>query len=152
MTVALAARSLRKRFGRRTVIDGLELAVEKRCDGVELDNMEAYSERSGSLEPRGRETWSLIPSFAHRRMAAGLPISLLRTPEYEALADRADRIFATEDPAEAVAIWHELNIDYLYVGRAEREAFPAGIAKFAGHPERFGRVFSNDEVAVYVLY
>lgn len=105
-----------------------------------------------SLEPRGRETWSLIPSFAHRRMAAGLPISLLRTPEYEALADRADRIFATEDPAEAVAIWHELNIDYLYVGRAEREAFPAGIAKFAGHPERFGRVFSNDEVAVYVLY
>lgn len=29
MTVALAARSLRKRFGRRTVIDGLELAVDE---------------------------------------------------------------------------------------------------------------------------
>ncbi len=35
-----------------------------------------------SLGPRGRETWTLIPSFARRRMAAGLPISLLRTPEY----------------------------------------------------------------------
>ncbi|MGE3956256.1 MAG: hypothetical protein AB7H96_06010 [Vicinamibacterales bacterium] len=105
-----------------------------------------------SLEPRGRETWSLIPSFAHRRMAAGLPISLLRTPEYDAIAERADRIFATEDPAEAVALWRDLKIDYLYVGRVEREEFPAGTAKFDAHPERFGRVFANDEVAIYVLF
>ena len=105
-----------------------------------------------SLTPRGRETWSLIPSFARRRMAAGLPISLLRTPEYDALAARADRIYETGDVDEAVALWRELKIDYLYVGRVEREAYPAGTAKFTAHPEHFGRVFSNDEVAVYVLY
>lgn len=105
-----------------------------------------------SLEPRGRETWSLIPSFAHRRMPAGLPISLLRTPEYDALAARADRLFATEDAAEAAAIARDLHVDYIYVGRVEREAFPAGTSKFSAHPEIFGRVFSNDEVAVYVLY
>lgn len=105
-----------------------------------------------SLTPRGRETWSLIPSFARRRMAAGLPISLLRTPEYDALAARADRLYETEDPDEALAIWRELKIDYLYVGRVEREAFAAGTAKFGAHPERFGRVFSNDEAAVYVIY
>ncbi len=36
------------------------------------------------MEPmvRGREHWTLIPSFAGRRMAAGLPISLLPQPEY----------------------------------------------------------------------
>ena len=36
------------------------------------------------MEPmvRGREHWTLIPSFAGRRMAAGLPISLLPLPEY----------------------------------------------------------------------
>ncbi len=105
-----------------------------------------------SLEPRGRETWSLIPSFARRRMAAGLPISLLRTPEYDALAARSDRIYETADADEAVALWRALKIDYLYVGRVEREAYPAGTAKFAAHPGHFGRVFSNDEVAVYVLY
>lgn len=105
-----------------------------------------------SLNPRGRETWSLIPSFARRRMAAGLPISLLRTPEYDEAASRADRIFATEDPAEAVTLWRGLGIDYLYVGRVEREAFAAGTAKFAAHPERFGRVFANDDVTIYVLF
>ncbi len=105
-----------------------------------------------SLTPRGRETWSLIPSFARRRMAAGLPISLLRTPEYDTLAARADRIYETTDVDEALALWRDLKIDYLYVGRVEREAYAAGTAKFAAHPEHFGRVFSNDEVTVYVLY
>jgi hypothetical protein len=105
-----------------------------------------------SLNPRGRETWSQIPSFARRRMAAGLPISLLRTPEYETLAARADRIYATEDADQAVTIWRDLKIDYLYVGRVEREAFGPGAAKFSAHPDRFGRVFANDEAAVYVLY
>ncbi len=105
-----------------------------------------------SLTPRGRETWSLIPSFARRRMAAGLPISLLRTPDYDALAERADRIYETADVDEAVALWRELKIDYLYVGVAEREAYPEGTAKFAAHPEHFGRVFANDQITIYVLY
>lgn len=118
--------------------------VERRTPRTSLVQM--------SLNPRGRETWSLIPSFARRRMAAGLPISLLRTAEYDEAAARADRIFATEDAAEAATLWKGLGIDYLYVGRVEREAFGGGIAKFAAHPERFGRVFANDEVAIYILY
>ena len=104
-----------------------------------------------SLEPRGRETWSLVPSFARRRMAAGLPISLLRTPDYDERARMADAIFSSTDVDEAVRQWHDFGIDYLYVGRVEREAFPEGIAKFAARPDRFGRVFSNDEVTIYVL-
>ena len=42
---------------------------------------------------RGRTTWSLIPSFAQRRMAAGLPISLLggTAPDTE-YADRSIRV------------------------------------------------------------
>ena len=42
------------------------------------------------MEPmvRGREHWTLIPSFAGRRMAAGLPISLLPLPEYRELSER----------------------------------------------------------------
>ena len=45
------------------------------------------------MEPmvRGREHWTLIPSFAGRRMAAGLPISLLPLPEYLELSERGRR-------------------------------------------------------------
>lgn len=105
-----------------------------------------------SLEPRGRETWSLIPSFARRRMAAGLPISLLRTPEYDALAARADGIFRATDGAEASAIARALNIDYVYVGRVEREAFKAPGLALTDRADLFGRVFGNDDAAVYAVY
>ena len=49
------------------------------------------------MEPmvRGREHWTLIPSFAGRRMAAGLPISLLPLPEYPEASERVQTIFAT---------------------------------------------------------
>ncbi len=102
-----------------------------------------------SLNPRGRETWSLIPSFARRRMAAGLPISLLRTPAYEERAARADRIFASGNPEEASAIARELRVDYLYVGRVEREAFGVSLRAFDDRPDLFGRDFANEEARVY---
>jgi hypothetical protein len=48
---------------------------------------------------RGRETWSLIPSFAERRMAAGLPISLLNVPAYAATSGQVRDIYAGGDAA-----------------------------------------------------
>lgn len=105
-----------------------------------------------SLVPRGRETWTLIPTFARRRMAAGLPISLLHTPDYDELAAHSDRIFASGDPAEASAIARELNVDYLYVGQVEREAFGEGAKKFTDRPDLFGRVFANDAAEIFVVF
>jgi hypothetical protein len=104
-----------------------------------------------SLNPRGRETWTLIPSFARRRMAAGLPISLLRTPEYEERAARADRIFASGDPDEASRIARQLRIDYLYVGRVEREAFAGTLAALDARPDLFARAFQNHDAVVYAV-
>lgn len=105
-----------------------------------------------SLEPRGRETWSLIPSFARRRMAAGLPISLLRTPDYDDPGARVDRMYETTDATEAWRIARDLRIAYIYVGAIERSAFTTGVAKFDQHGEHFGRVFSNGDSAVYAVY
>jgi hypothetical protein len=102
-----------------------------------------------ALEPRGRETWSLVPSFARRRMAAGLPISLLRTPAHEAAAARSDRIFATEDADAAWTRTLAMGIDFLYVGAAERLAYADGVRKFVERPDLFSEVFSNADVAVY---
>ena len=71
------------------------------------------------MEPmlRGREHWTLIPSFAGRRMAAGLPISLLPLPEYQERSERVRTLFATPNADEAAEIAHRLRLDYLYVDR-----------------------------------
>ena len=61
--------------------------------GSDLDppgHAEGRHRPDGAGEPRpGR--WSLIPSFAERRMAGGLPISLMNVPAYEATSSRSSR-------------------------------------------------------------
>jgi hypothetical protein len=102
------------------------------------------------MEPmlRGREHWTLIPSFAGRRMAAGLPISLLPLPEYKERSERVRTLFSTSSVGEAVEIARRLRLDYLYVDRDDDAAYP-GVRKFDAHPDRFARVFANAEVRIY---
>ena len=45
----------------------------------------------------GRETWSQLPTFARRRMAAGKPISLMAIPDYEIRTQLAHEIYAGTD-------------------------------------------------------
>ena len=84
------------------------------------------------MEPmvRGRDHWSLIPSFAQRRMSAGLPISLLPIPEYAEGSAQVQQIYRTADPAEANALARARRIQYLYVDEEDRAAYPGGMAKF----------------------
>lgn len=98
---------------------------------------------------RGRQTWSLIPSFAQRRMAAGLPISLLNVPEYREKSDRVKIMYSTPDPREAFVIARSLRIDYIYVDRVERTAYPTGISKFDQAPQHFTPAYRNAEVIIY---
>jgi hypothetical protein len=96
---------------------------------------------------RGRSTWSNIPSFAERRMAAGLPISLLDVPEYHERSARVAVMYETSDAAMAADIARKLRIEYVYVDEVERSAHPHGIA-FDGSPY-FEHVFEDPPVAVY---
>ncbi|HXW03720.1 MAG TPA: hypothetical protein VD833_00695 [Vicinamibacterales bacterium] len=98
---------------------------------------------------RGRAHWSLIPTFAQRRMAAGLPISLLASPRYTRRAEDVQRIYATADAEEAWKTSRSLRIDYLYMDETERKVYPDGVSKFGDAPEQFRRVFTNAEVAIY---
>ena len=50
----------------------------------------------------GRETWSQLPTFAERRMAAARPISLMDIPDYAERSRKAHRIYA-ERNAETAA-------------------------------------------------
>ena len=103
------------------------------------------------MEPivRAREHWTLIPSFAGRRMAAGQPISLMPIPEYQERSLEVRHIFSTENAGEAAAVARRLRIDYLYVDRDDVLAYPAGVRKFDGDGRFFERVFANREVRIY---
>jgi hypothetical protein len=103
------------------------------------------------MEPiiRGRAHWSLIPSFGERRMAAGLPISLLPTPDYSQRSEEVRKMFAGGDAKAAADIAHRLRIDYVYVDDTDKAAYPEGVAKFATHPEYFSSVYQNPQVTIY---
>jgi uncharacterized membrane protein len=99
---------------------------------------------------RGADTWTLIPTFAHRRMWAGLPISLLSDAEYKRRSGLVHEAYATEDAEHAWRIFRAAHVRFVYVDAAERRAFPApALAKFAGAPSRFERAFSNAEVEIF---
>ena len=91
----------------------------------------------------GREHWTLIPSFAGRRMAAGLPISLLPLPDYPERSEQVEAVFETADAGEASALAQRLRIDYLYVDQDDLAAYPPGTAKFDANPRHFERVFAQ---------
>ena len=98
---------------------------------------------------RGRETWSHIPTFAHRRMWAGKPILWIDVPVYETRSRDVHRLYRTGSVAEACRLARG-RIDYLYVGRVEREQMgPEALRKFSARGSCFSLVFENAEVQVY---
>jgi hypothetical protein len=104
------------------------------------------------MEPnvRGRETWTLIPTFAERRMATGTALALLPVPEYETRNEMVKQIYQSEDAELAWKEARTLGIDYLYVDATERTAYPA-VAKFDHSPAYFTPTFRNAEASVYAL-
>jgi hypothetical protein len=103
------------------------------------------------MEPivRGRDEWSLIPSFAERRMAAGLPISLVATPEYRERSEQVRAMFMTRDAQDAWRMATRLRIAYVYADATDIQAYGDGARKFASDARYFEPVFSNAEAAVY---
>jgi hypothetical protein len=96
---------------------------------------------------RERSTWSNIPSLAERRMAGGLPISLLNIPEYAERSDRIRTMYSTSNSGEAENLARSLRLDYVYVDEVERRAYPNGI-RFDGS-QAFEKVFEDGPVAVF---
>jgi hypothetical protein len=103
------------------------------------------------MEPmvRGRGHWSFVPTFAQRRMAAGLPISLLPDPAYDAGSRQIREIFTSPDVARAHDIARTLRIDYLWVDGNERRAYQSGVAAIDAATGYFKPVFRNSEVTIY---
>jgi hypothetical protein len=101
------------------------------------------------MEPmlRGRDHWSLIPTFAERRMSAGLPISLLPVPAYAQHSSEVRRMYRTPDAREASHLARAAGIDYVYVDEEDRRAYPEGLDKFGS--AYFQAVYDEGGVTIY---
>lgn len=97
--------------------------------------------------------FSLVPILAERRTVVGdaFYARIFLVPPGAVERRRADvaRLFATEDPEEAVALLRKYRIAYVYVGEEEKAAYGAGVRKFYRFPERFEPVYGNARVDVF---
>jgi hypothetical protein len=100
--------------------------------------------------PRDRKNWSVIPTFAARRMAAGLAIPLLPEPQQEGLPERAHAIITRLPLAEAHTEAQALGIDYLYLD-GDDEGGAAVRDRFRARPELFTEMFRRGDVVVYAV-
>jgi hypothetical protein len=102
------------------------------------------------VEPSVRNAaWAYIPAFAERRMAAGIPISMVPLAKYEAASRRVTDLYKTTSLQAAYQQAKALRIDYLVVGPPERQAYPDFAAVVAGAPHLFRPAIVNASVAVY---
>ena len=100
----------------------------------------------------GRETWSQLPTFAWRRMAAARPISLMNIPDYAERSRRAHRIYAERNADTAAKLARDLGIDYIFIGPAEQQRNSvAALAKFAKRDDLFEVVFENAGTRIYAI-
>ena len=100
----------------------------------------------------GRETWSQLPTFAWRRMAAARPISLMDIPDYRDRSRRVHRMYADRNGETAAVIARELGIDYVFIGPAEQKAnSAAALAKFEKRDDLFTQVFENATTRIYAV-
>jgi hypothetical protein len=99
---------------------------------------------------RGRQNWSVIPTFAGRRMAAGQPISLLEQDAYRARSARAHALITKLPAEQAHQEARALGIEYVWIDRDDAEKTPMEtLARLALRPDLFSTVFRNGEVLIY---
>jgi hypothetical protein len=96
---------------------------------------------------RDRKNWSIIPTFAGRRMAAGQALPLLPEPQHEGAAQRVHALLTTLPANCAHAEARALGIDYLWVDGDDGRR--ADVQRFAARPDLFTHEFARGEVAVF---
>jgi hypothetical protein len=99
---------------------------------------------------RDRQNWSIIPTFAGRRMAVGQALPLLPEPQQEGGKERAHAILVTLPPPAAHDEARRLGINYLWFDEDDlRAKIGANPPRFQEHPELFTLVFQQNDVFIY---
>ena len=124
----------------------------------EAEGLGWIRERTGQravvqVEPfvRGRDTWAYVTAFGERRMAAGLPISMVPLKKYEDASQRVRAVYQAASADEIFARSASERIDYLVVGPPERDAYPAFEALLESRPDLFIPSFRNAALGIWRL-
>lgn len=97
---------------------------------------------------RDSETWAYLPAFAERRMAAGLPISMVPLKKYEDASAQMRAIF--DEPAlSSYERATRGGVNYVLVGPPERSAHPGVEARLDALPELMPLLFRNGTISIY---
>lgn len=97
---------------------------------------------------RGAETWAYLPAFAERRMAAGLPTSMVPLKKYEEASEQARLIFA-ESALAAYERALRSGINYILVGPPEHDAHPGVEQRLDALPDLLPLLFRNGTISIY---
>jgi len=98
--------------------------------------------------PRDPEHWAYLPAFAERRMAAGIPISMIPLAKYQKASEQI-RLIYDEQPLLAYERAVRAHVNYILVGPQEREAHPGVEDRFGGIAGRLPLVFKNGTISIY---
>jgi hypothetical protein len=98
---------------------------------------------------RGRQNWSVIPSFAGRRMAAGEPISLLPDAEYERRSQQVHHALTAAPAVEIHSLARTLGIEFFWLDHDDHATAAATMRRFADRPDLFTPVFAAGDVHIY---
>lgn len=97
---------------------------------------------------RDRKNWSVVPTFAGRRMAAGQELPLLPDPLHAGAAARVHALFTSLTPDAAHGEARALGIDYLWIDGDDGVAGSSPITRFQDRPDLFTAEFTRGAVAI----
>jgi hypothetical protein len=100
--------------------------------------------------PRDPEHWAYLSAFAERRMAAGIPISMVPLAKYQQASNDIRRIY-DEAPLLAYERAVRARVNYVIVGPPERNAHPGVEDRFNSIPEQMPIAFRNGSIAIYEI-
>jgi hypothetical protein len=102
------------------------------------------------IDPVARhpEHWAYLPAFGERRMAAGIPISMIPLAKYER-ASADIRMLYDEPPLLAYERAVRARVNYIIVGPQERDHHPAVEDRFNSIPALLPLAFRNGTIAIY---
>jgi hypothetical protein len=98
---------------------------------------------------RVRKNWSVIPTFAGRRMAAGEVLALLPEPEHAGMTARVHALFTSLDADTAHSEARTLGIDYVWIDGDDGPDGNSAIQRFQARPDLFTPEFTRGRVAIF---
>ena len=97
---------------------------------------------------RAVDGWAYLPAFAERRMAIGLPISMVPLAKYQEGSEAITRMF-DEAPLAAYERASRARVDYVLIGPHERQSHPGVEERFNSISNLMPLAWKNGTISIY---